>query len=218
MRLADCWMPVIEQAYACFGGQSNGPARAQLIEALDASLAHARDQGFAEAEIREALFAVVAWIDEQAMTKIWEGASAWRLTPLQRHYFSTTRAGVEFFDRLEALPEAAIWAREVFALMLLAGFQGSYVGQPGGKLTDYRLQLLERVVREQSMAPLDLHRPLFPCSVPIEQEKTPHRIIPRRPTLAAILLVVIPLVCVALFYGVYDLTLGNKIVPFISGH
>src|SRR3546814_17193302 len=92
----------------------------------------------------------------------WPGSSAWRLSPLQRHSFATTRAGVGFFDRLKALPAEATDVRAVFALLLVSGFQGDFAHRPAGELKPLRGDFLKRVAHDSHMHPLGLEQPLFP--------------------------------------------------------
>nr|WP_255592938.1 DotU family type IV/VI secretion system protein [Bordetella sp. BOR01] len=172
---------------------------AQLKANLDAAVARAQDKGFSPDDVQLALFAVVAWIDEQAMSREWPGAAAWRLSPLQRHYFATTRAGVAFFEKLEALPDGAVDVREVYGLVLLAGFHGRYTHRAPGELTEYRRALLERIVQERQIAPLSAEQPLFPQSGTGARRPLRHTR-GLAPSLASLLLIVLPL-CVLL--GLY---------------
>ncbi len=216
-RLADCWMPAIDALRSGLRepGQSAENLSARLIGLLDEASNRAREQQFAEAEVREALFAVVAWIDESAMSRQWSGADDWRRAPLQRYYFSTSRAGVEFFQRLEGLPEAALQAREVFGLMLLCGFQGRYATRPGGELANYRRQLLERIVLDNQMAPLDAFNPLFPQPA----SQLPTRALQLRrglPGIAVVLLIAVPLLALTGLYLGFDLLLGQQVADLLS--
>lgn len=83
-RLADCWMSSFEAAKRGFvdPAQSYETLAPALIVLLDGAANRARELHFAEAEVREALFAVVAWIDEAAMSGEWPGAAEWRRAPL----------------------------------------------------------------------------------------------------------------------------------------
>lgn len=215
-RLVDCWMGIFDAAKAGFAdpAQTQESLSAGLIEQLDQASNSAREQQFAEAEIREALFAMVAWIDESAMSRTWPGAEAWRRAPMQRHYFSTSRAGVEFFQRLEALPEAALGAREVFAMALLAGFQGRYATRPGGELANYRRQLLERIVLDNQLPPLDAHSLLFPQPA---TDLPQHALHLRRglPGLSLLLLVAIPLLALGVLYVGFDFALGQQVADVL---
>lgn len=215
-RLVDCWMLVFDAANSGFAdpAQTQEGLAAGLISLLDEAANRAREHQFAEAEIREALFAMVAWVDESAMSRTWSGAAAWRLAPLQRHYFSTSRAGVEFFQRLEALPESAQGAREVFALVLLSGFQGRYATRPGGELANYRRLCLERIVLDNKMAPLDAFSHLFPQPA----NTLPHQALHIRrglPGLALVLLIAVPLLALMALYIGFDLVLGQQVADLL---
>ena len=201
MRLAQFWIPAMEAA----GAAPDDPAQtattlAEKMKAmLDDASAQALNQGFQLPDIQSALFAVVAWIDELAMTHTWAGTSAWRIAPLQRHYFSTTRAGTEFFERLEALPDENIEVREVYALMLLAGFNGRYSHRPAGELAGYRQKVLARVAQERTMAPLETNQLLFPLAgleakAPVQPTRN------SGPSYPAFLLVALPLFCLLILY------------------
>ena len=215
-RLVDCWMGVFDAAKSGFADptQTQESLSASLITLLDQAANRAREYQFAEGEIREALFAMVAWVDESAMSRNWPGAEAWRRSPIQRHYFSTSRAGVEFFQRLEALPEAAQGAREVFGMALLSGFQGRYATRPGGELANYRRQLLERIVLDNHMPPLDALSQIFPQP----QLDLPGRALQLRrglPGLSLLLLVVIPLLALCGLYLAFDFALGQQVADIL---
>lgn len=196
MRLSNIWVSSMEQARAAFGGPDSALDAAavaeQLKQSLDATVARAQAGGYTAAQTQSALFAVVAWIDELAMSRDWAGGAAWRLTPLQRHYFSTTRAGAEFFEKLEALPEDAIEVREVYGLVLLAGFSGRYIHRPPGELAAYRSALLDRIARERQMSPLDPDQPLFPMAGARRPKMAQYRR-GLAPSLATFILIVLPL-------------------------
>jgi len=216
-RLADCWVPVFDVAKAGFvdPSQSYATLSSSLISLLDAATARSRTYLYDEAEIREAMFAVVAWIDETAMSYPWAGAAQWRLALLQSRYFSTSRAGLEFFQRLDALPEAAQGAREVFGLVLLAGFQGRYATRPAGELMLYRQQCLERIALDNRMAPLDALTPLFmqPANLAPKRVQMVRRGLPR---MALIMLIALPLLILAAMYVSFDLSLGQQVTQLLE--
>jgi len=209
-RLANCWIGVMQDAWQLFANPTASAAavNAALVAQLDQAASRARDLHYDEAQVREALFAVVAWIDETAMTHPWPGAVDWRRAQLQRHYFSTTRAGVEFFQRLEALPESATGAREVFGLALLAGFTGRFATRPGGELTDYRRQLLQRIARDGQMQALDAYSPLF-HQPQIAYEPRRAQIRRRLPGLSLLLVVVLPVIALIALYISLDWPLAT---------
>lgn len=208
-RLADFWLPTLELARRLFREPPAdiagvGPT---LIASLDTASARAADHGFAQTQIQSARFAVVAWLDETAMTQPWPGASGWRLAPLQRHDFSTTRAGVEFFQRLDALGEDDAAVREVYALMLVAGFAGHYSARPPGELAALRHDVVERVTREGNMARLAVDEPLFPAASAMAEARAERRT--PRPATATLMLIAVPLCLLVGLYVYLDATLAQ---------
>jgi type VI secretion system protein ImpK len=203
----------MEQARAAIGGPDTNPDAAavaeQLKASLDAAVARAQADGYTAAETQASLFAVVAWIDELAMSREWAGGAAWRLAPLQRHYFSTTRAGAEFFEKLEALPDDAIEVREVYGLVLLAGFAGRYTHRPPAELAEYRTAVLQRIAQERQMAPLDPDLPLFPQAGGRRPKMTQYRR-GLAPSLVTFILVVLPLCALLGLYLYLDYSVASE--------
>jgi len=187
-----------------------------LIAQLDQAAARAHEHGFDTQAVEQSMFAVVAWLDELAMTSDWPGARAWRLAPLQRRYFATTHAGVQFFERLEALDEQATPVREVYALVLLAGFHGHYGSGREGELTMYRRRLLERLQSEREMSPTTAGHPLFPGAAPAHYAS--RRYSRRtRPLMAWLLVLGGPIVVLALLYWTLDVSLAHQIDTLFGG-
>jgi type VI secretion system protein ImpK len=211
-RLADCWIPVFDGAKRGFADpiQTHASLSGTLIGLVEGAATRSRTYQFPEAENREAQFAVVAWIDETAMSRQWVGAMQWRSALLQNHYFSTSRAGVEFFQRLEALPESAQGAREVFGLALLAGFQGRFATRPAGELALYRQKCLERIALDNRMVGLDSTTPLFtqPADIIPRGAKTIRRGLP---AMAMVLLIGIPVLILCALYVSFDLSLTQQV-------
>ena len=210
-RLADSFLPVFDIARRGFVDPLHTceSLAAVLIAELDHAAARARAQPFADTSVLEALFAVVAWVDETAMSADWRGASQWRLAPLQRHYFSTSRAGAEFFQRLEALPETAGGVREVFGLVLLNGFQGVYATRPAIELAHYRRQCLEQVLSEYQVTLLNAPSSLFAQpQLPQAQRSLWAR--RRLPGVVMALLIGIPLLILGGLYVSFDLALAQQ--------
>jgi len=218
-RLADFWLSVMAQARRGFIAAAQADAvqlAAQISAALDQAAARAHEHGFDAQSVEHALFATVAWIDEQAMTTDWPGARAWRLAPLQRRYFSTTRAGAQFFQRLDALGEEEGAAREVYGLMLVAGFTGHYGGERLGELSLYRRRLLERLQADGGMRPTSPAHPLFPAAEPGRYES--RRYVRRmRPVLAWLLILGGPVLLLVLMYMAFDLSLAAQIHALSGG-
>ena len=196
MRLGNIWVSSMELARGAItapdASADAAAVAAQLKASLDAAANRAQAKGYSVSDSQLALFAVVAWIDELAMSHPWAGGPAWRLSPLQRHYFATTRAGTEFFEKLESLPEDSYEVREVYGLVLLAGFSGRYTHRPPGELAAYRAELLERIAAQRQMAPLESDAPLFPQAGARGPEVARYRR-GLGPSMATFVLVMVPL-------------------------
>ncbi|MGI4814933.1 MAG: DotU family type IV/VI secretion system protein [Janthinobacterium lividum] len=227
MRLCECWMPLIERATLEWGAHHAAQAEAQdaaaasptawYVAQLDAAAVNARGMGFDDALIEAAEFAVVAWLDECAMLSSGAGTAAWRRAPLQRLRFGTTLAGQQFFERLDALPEHASAAREVYALMMLAGFRGEYTHRPHDAWTARREALLERVrtengasktpSRTEALLPRDAalsaaHRQHYGSVNPLMRLLRPLR---------ALLLIAAPLLAALALYALGNASLSHQV-------
>ncbi|OPX56901.1 type VI secretion system protein ImpK [Oceanospirillum multiglobuliferum] len=85
--------------------------------------------GYQEEHYDQARFAVVAFIDESILGSGWQHSREWSGDLLQKSYYSTANAGVEFFDRLASLnmiDPAHRDVREVYYYCLSMGFTGRY--------------------------------------------------------------------------------------------
>ncbi|WP_396586396.1 DotU family type IV/VI secretion system protein [Bermanella sp. R86510] len=84
--------------------------------------------GYSEKSSKDALFPVVAFLDEAILTSEWSGKSQWQTQSLQRDFFNTTNSGYEFYERLHQLnrqgDDRAV--REVYLLCLSLGYKGRY--------------------------------------------------------------------------------------------
>ena len=79
-------------------------------------------------DVKDASFAVIAWLDEvMAKDSDWLGFAS---TPLQVLRFNNYNAGEEFFDHLGRLTADQDEVREVFYLALVLGFLGKYMLNP----------------------------------------------------------------------------------------
>lgn len=167
MRLVDCFSEIL--AYALYltrrpeAGVDAAEARETIDGLLDRAAETGRKAGVPPADVEEASFAVCAFVDETILCSTWSGAQAWKLGQLQQARFGTANAGLEFFDRLEALPPEAAGVREVYALCLEFGFRGKYFfAHQEADLAAVRQKVLRQVLgRDLSEFSLT-ETPLFP--------------------------------------------------------
>ena len=102
--------------------------RQRIIDVLDRMVGAARAAQVPEAEIAEARYALVAFIDEQILKSSWAGRVEWMNQPLQLTLYREVTAGENFFARMRALlnhggHESAL---EIYYLCLALGFRGAY--------------------------------------------------------------------------------------------
>jgi type VI secretion system protein ImpK len=102
--------------------------------------------GYETAEIREAEFAVVAFLDEAILSSKEPQAEEWRKRPLNIELFGQAIAGDAFFDRLADIERRRdSWHQadllEVYLLCLLLGFEGRFAPP----LKNEAYQIMERL-------------------------------------------------------------------------
>jgi len=132
MRIVDCFTDVILFTRKFVRGEldvhSVDDVKRQLLNLFEQSRQLAEEQDMTDDFYQQAKYPVVALVDEMLQCSSWTEKSAWQKNSLQRHYFDTTSAGAEFYDRLNVLnkfgPDRDI--REVYALCLGLGFKGRY--------------------------------------------------------------------------------------------
>jgi type VI secretion system protein ImpK len=163
---------------------------AEWRRVVDESLAVARKQGVARADVEALLFPIVALVDELALRD-----DAWREQwlasgPLQLHYFQENVAGETFFARIDA--ELAGPRRkgvlQLHYACLMLGFRGKHAGDPTA--IDEAIGKLSFVVEGDVRVPRE--RPAPPPIAP-----RPKRGIRLAPVLVALFCVVFSLVFVA---------------------
>ncbi len=127
--------------------------RQQGIEALKLGDQQARYQGYNSADIRLAIFAVVAFVDESVLNLRLPVLADWPRRPLQEELFGHHVAGEVFFTNLQELlgkndSQDLADLLEVYLMCLLLGFAGRYsLGDPGAlrAITDSTIQKIRRI-------------------------------------------------------------------------
>lgn len=102
--------------------------RNRAMAMLDAMVSQGRNAGLPDAELAEARYALVAFIDEQVLKSTWSGRTEWMSQPLQLVLYREYTAGENFFVRLRSLLQSGArpLAIEVYYLCLALGFRGAY--------------------------------------------------------------------------------------------
>jgi type VI secretion system protein ImpK len=110
----------------------------QRINALFSTMAQrARQVDVSDADLREATYALAAFMDEQILRSSWSGRQTWMAQPLQLVYFNENTAGEGFYQRLHTLEQTpgSEHLVEVYYLCIALGFQGRYAVAGTGDLS-----------------------------------------------------------------------------------
>ncbi|HEX6288760.1 MAG TPA: DotU family type IV/VI secretion system protein [Herpetosiphonaceae bacterium] len=134
----------------------NVPALYAQLQSQHAALCHqAALAGIDERDLHLATFALVAFADETIAESAWIDRAQWPF--LQYEYFTTRRAGEQFFEQLQQIQgkkyDYAIWKDasraellEVYYLCLLLGFRGAWAFDPPLRV-QHELEQIQRHVR-----------------------------------------------------------------------
>ncbi len=115
------------------GGRSSGSPEPQLLHQrmrsfADRTLQRGAELGYAPQDVQDIAFALVALVDEVAVSESGPLRDFWLPRTLQLSMFNDNNAGENFFQRLAVVmsdPSRAEVLR-VYYLCLLLGFQGKY--------------------------------------------------------------------------------------------
>jgi len=217
MRLVDCFAkPFAFTAYIVGISCDDSLAMPQVTNIihrlLDESGKMADLAGFSQQEFNEARFAVCAWIDEAILCSTWPERDMWMGELLQRSFYSTNRAGEEFYQRIAALNESDREVRDVFYHCLALGFKGRYFSPDmEDKLNSIKKQEYAALIGENTMLTNHSLMGFFPDSYPTNP-------IPRRRNLPRIALsyvtlsmILLPLVFLVLTYFSYSSLLDSMV-------
>lgn len=126
--------------------------RVRIKQVLSAAEADARAQGYDGEDVRFALFAVIAFLDETVLNSGQPMFAQWPSRTLQEEVFGVHMAGELFFQYLQQLmtrPESPDLADmlEVYALCMLLGFKGRYSAVAGGDVQVLLRQIADLIER-----------------------------------------------------------------------
>ena len=124
----ECLM-LIQQLRLAKNVEDPSRLRPKTMEVLTRFEREAKNSGFDAETIRNAEFALVAFLDEAVTGLPFADKESWLANPLQSELFGLNYAGEDFFRRLEELkrrPQEHIQVLEVYYLCLVLGFKGKY--------------------------------------------------------------------------------------------
>ncbi len=131
--------------------------RAQVQNALKLAEQDALRRGYTQEDVRVAVFAVVAFLDESILNAQNPMFADWPRKPLQLELFGVQIAGEIFFRNVERLlarqdSEPLADLLEVHQLCLLLGFRGKYGATGGGEIRSILAQIEEKIRRIRGVA------------------------------------------------------------------
>ena len=132
--------------------------RAHLKKLIGAADQEARQVGYTQGDIRYALYAVVAFVDESVLNSAQPMFRDWPRRPLQDELFGGHVGGEAFFQYLQQLmtrdpsPELAD-VLGVYLLCLLLGFQGRYSAANRDELGLWTSRVRDQVTRIRGGTP-----------------------------------------------------------------
>lgn len=133
--------------------------RHHIREALRAAAQQGRDvAGYSSDDVKYAIFAVVAFLDESILNSRNPVFADWPRKPLQEEMFGHHIAGEIFFQNLDQLlgrddSSALADVLEVYYLCLLLGFKGRYVAGNQGELKVMMDRTGEKIRRIRGAVP-----------------------------------------------------------------
>src|SRR5689334_13258115 len=151
--------------------------RASMRQVLSSADQEAQRQGYAAEDVRFALFAVIAFLDETVLNSGQPMFAEWPRRPLQEEIFGVHMAGELFFQYLQQLlgkqdSDDLADVLEVFELCLLLGFKGRYSASRGAELQVLSSQVSQKIERVHG-GPAELSPHWRPSTTEIGQPRDP---------------------------------------------
>jgi type VI secretion system protein ImpK len=165
-----------------------------------------------------ARFAVIAYVDEAVLASGWEHNSLWASDLLQKNYYNTASAGIEFFDRLASLnmiDPVHHDIREVYYYCLSLGFMGRYFDSSDRATLDrIRQDTYQLLMAGQGNKLGDSGKKLSPDAYPPESEFNPEVVTGRwTPYLFGVPVLVVIITYVAMKLDIVGM--ANQLVSLI---
>ena len=124
--------------------------RAQMRQALRVAEQEARSRGCSAEDVKQVIYAVVAFLDESVLTSRNPVFANWPRRPLQEELFGDQLGGERFFQELQKSlvrsdSQETADLLEVYYLCMLLGFKGRYAA--GGDLRSVMAATQEKIRR-----------------------------------------------------------------------
>ena len=126
--------------------------RRQVLQAIQVADRTAREKGYTGEDIRLAIFAVVAFLDETILNLRQPVFAEWVRKPLQEELFGQHVAGETFFENLDGIlgrreAETTADLLEVYQICILLGYLGKFSITGKGELRSLIGQIQDKIQR-----------------------------------------------------------------------
>lgn len=131
--------------------------RAEMKKHLRMAEERVRSRGYSPEDVKQVIFAVVAFLDESVLSSRNPIFSDWPRLPLQAELFGNQLGGELFFHELQKLlgrPDSNEVADliEVYGLCLMLGFRGRYAASGSGELKSIKMAVQDKLHRIRGAA------------------------------------------------------------------
>ena len=184
--------------------------RGKVLAFMEESASVVPEKNIDPRDFDDARYAVCAWIDETLLNVSWAHRPTWQRSLVQLELYGSTRAGEEFFDRLNQLSAAQNRVREVYFTCLALGFMGRFCHDGDQLLLDQLVKSNLRTLTGDSSGTAGYANHLaFPDAFVTDNSKSGSPVGASRLSVSRIWLVALPPVLVLLVYVVYTFVLSG---------
>jgi len=110
--------------------------RGKILALLEESARVVPTKNVDPRDFDDARYAVCAWLDETLLNVQWTHRNTWQRAMLQLELYGSTRAGEEFFERLNQLSAVQQSVREIYFTCLALGYMGRFCHEGDDVLLD----------------------------------------------------------------------------------
>ena len=148
---------------------TNGESfRAEMKKHLRVAEQKARQRGYSAEDVKQVIFALVAFLDESVLSSRNPAFSDWPRLPLQAEMFGHQLAGEIFFQELQKAlnrPDTNEVSDllEVYGLCMLLGFKGRYAAGGAGDLRSIMAAVQEKIRRIRGTSTVLSPRGMIPA-------------------------------------------------------
>lgn len=173
--------------------------RAEMKKHLRMAEERVRTRGYSPEDVRQVIFAVVAFLDESVLSSRNPVFADWPRLPLQAELFGNQLGGELFFSELQKLLGRADSNEvadliEVYGLCLMLGFRGRYAATGSGELQSIKRMVQDKLHRIRGASGALSPRGMIPADAV--------RLVQSDPWIKRLMIVMIATVSVTLVMGI----------------